>query len=289
VSEEDLGVFGFDMGAHAALILAMRNPTVDAFVSVSSGVADSHGLLVASPDYDPLALRVPWLHAVHVEWPTQPPTLFDTAVHSERYLLSTEGMAHVDFTTYALVEGRSADYGLAAGPVGVEGHKAVYRYVARFFAAFLKQDPDSLAFLSRDPKESIPGSNMTLEHRPAESASITYEEFVQAVLGDQVDHAIEEVRGLRDRHPENVLLNEEYLRRLAISLFWTWGFNREAMPVMRLRAELFPDSVDAQRMLAEGYLAVRDYPTAIEVYSRLLERNPDDSRVISRLEWLRSQ
>jgi hypothetical protein len=74
---------------------------------------------------------------------------------------------------------------------------------------------------------------------------------VQAVLGDQADHAIEEVRGLRDRRPDHILLNEEYLRRLAISLRWTWDFTQDAMPVIGFRAELDPESVDAQRMLAD--------------------------------------
>jgi len=291
VSQDELGVFGFDMGAHAALILAMRNPDVDAFVSVSSGVADSHGFLVASPHYDPLALRTPWLHCAHVEWPTQPPTLFDTALHSERYLLSTEGMGHVDFTSYALVEERGPAHGYwaAAHPEGVEGHKTVSRYIATFLAAFLAQDSASRELLSHDPKELVPASTMTLEHRPATPAPITYEEFVQAVLAGRADRAIDEVRGLRETYPDHILLDEQYLRRLVLSLSNTWGFTEEVMPVIRFRAELYPSSVDARRMLAEGHIRVGDYPVAIEVYSRLVEQNPDDSYSKSRLEWLRSQ
>ena len=69
----------------------------------------------------------------------------------------------------------------------------------------------------------------------------------------------------------------------------TWGLAEEVMPVNRFRAELYPSSVGAQRMLAEGHIRVGDYPAAIEIYSRLLERNPDDSRSKSRLEWLRNQ
>ena len=42
VSPDKLGVFGFDQGGFVGAILAMRNADVDAFVSVSSGVAGSH-------------------------------------------------------------------------------------------------------------------------------------------------------------------------------------------------------------------------------------------------------
>ncbi len=298
VSEERLGVFGFDMGGMAALILTMRNADVDAFMSVSSGILYEHpsGIPAASPDYDPLALRAPWLHSVPAEWLTQPPdsqaeSLFETAVYSDRYLLLTDGMGHVDYTSYALIEGRSemGGYWAAAESEDVEGHKAVSQYVANFFAAFLTQDSESRAFLSQHPRESIPGSAMTLEHRSAAPASITYEEFVQAVLAGQATQAIDEVRALRETQPEHILLTETYLQRLVWSLRDTWGLTEEAMQVIRFTVELYPLSVGAQRMLAEGYVDGGDYPAAIEVYSRLLEQHPDDNRIRSRLERLRSQ
>ena len=297
VSQDKLGVFGFDMGGHAGSILAMRNPDVDAFVSVSSGVAgsdvaDSDDFLVAAPHYDPLALRVPWLHSQSAEWETlQTESLFETAVHSERYLLLTEGMGHVDYTSYALIEDRNAmvGYWAAANPEAVEGHKAVSRYIADFFAAFLTEDRESLVFLSQDPKESIPGSTMILEHRPASPASITYEEFVQAVLAGNAEPAIDEVRALLETEPDHILLEETYLERLVWSLRNTWGLTEEAMAVSRFRVELFPSSAPAQMMLAEGHIDGGDYPAAIEIYRRLVERYPDNSFVSSRLEWLRSQ
>ena len=65
VSQDKLGVFGFDMGGMAGLILAMRNADVDAFVS-HAGILYPHpsGIPVASPHYDTLTLRAPWLHSV---------------------------------------------------------------------------------------------------------------------------------------------------------------------------------------------------------------------------------
>jgi dienelactone hydrolase len=298
VSPERLGVFGFDMGGMAGLILAMRNADVDAFASVDAGILYEHssGVPVASPHYDPSALRIPWLHGTRRLAATRPPdsqreSLFETALHSERYLLLTDEMGHVDFTSYALIEGRSemVGYWAAPEPDAVESHKAVSRYIANFFAAFLMQDPEGLAFLSQDPKEAIPGSTMTLEYRPAAPASITYEEFVQAVLAGNADQAIDEVRALRETEPDHIFLNETYLQRLASSLRNTWGLTEEAMAVSRFRAELYPSSVGAQIMLAEGHIDGGDYPAAIEVYSRLLERNPDDSFSRSRLEWLRRE
>jgi cytochrome c-type biogenesis protein CcmH/NrfG len=61
------------------------------------------------------------------------------------------------------------------------------------------------------------------------------------------------------------------------------------MPVIKFRAELFPASAGAQWMLAQGYTDIEDYAAAMEVYGELLEQNPDNSYIQSRLEWLRSQ
>src|SRR5690606_9714142 len=89
VSPERLGVFGFDQGGMAGLILAMRNADVDAFASLDSGILYPHpsGLPRSAPHYDPFALRVPWLHGMGNLDPNQPAdseneSLFDQAVYS---------------------------------------------------------------------------------------------------------------------------------------------------------------------------------------------------------------
>ncbi len=132
-------------------------------------------------------------------------------------------------------------------------------------------------------------AGLILSMRNSDVDAITYEEFVQAVLTGQADQAIDRVRALRETQPHHILLNDTYLQRLVWSLWHSWGLTEEAMPVIRFRVELNPSSVDAQRMLAEGHIDVEDYPAAIVLYSKILERNPDDKGSRSRLEWLRDQ
>ena len=297
VSQEDLGVFGFDMGGMAGLILTMRNPDVDAFASVSSGILYRHpsGVPADSPHYNPLAIRVPWLHSVPADWTTREQgsgtqSLFDTAIHSDRYLLLTEGMGHVDYTGYALIENRAAmsGYWAASDPVGAAGHKAVAQYIGNFFNAFLAEDTASTAFLAKSPAESVPGSTMTLEHRPASAASITYEEFVQAIIAGQAEQAIDAVRALQDSHADHILLQEMVLERLVWSLRDTWGMTEEVLPVIRFWLDLYPTSTGAQMMLAESYIDIADISAAIAIYDRLLKQDPDNSYFKFRLDWLQS-
>jgi len=300
VSQDKLGVFGFDMGGMAGLILTMRNNDVDAFASVSSGILYPHpaGIPMASPDYDPLALRSPWLHSVPSSWTKSSDSsgdesLFAAAHQSERYLLLTEGMGHVDYTGYALIEGRPAmvEYWEAAKPGDIDRYLTVSNYIATFFTAYLKDDSDSMAFLSENRLESVQGSKMTLEHRPAETATITYEEFVQAVILGQADSAIGRVRDIKETQPNHILLDEEYLNRIIFSLRGTWGLEREILPVLEFIVELYPTSANALYMLGEGQIALGEYSAAINFYERLLVLDPDDKRnyIKPRLEWLQSR
>jgi dienelactone hydrolase len=261
VSPERLGVFGFDQGGMASLILAMRNPDVDAFATMDSGILLPHpsGLPRSSPNYDPLALQIPWLHAMGDLDPSQQPdaqyqSLFDEAVHANRYRLIAEKMAHADFTSYALVEGRGAmpGYWDAGTPEAARRHAIVAEYVYHFFAAFLQQDAKSVMFLSQEPNEAVPGSNISLAHRAATPASIGYDEFVQAVVAGRAEQAIERVRSVAAAEPGHVLLDEMHLLRLAFSLLYTWDLAKEAVPVLEFTVERYPSSEFARALLADA-------------------------------------
>ena len=90
---------------------------------------------------------------------------------------------------------------------------------------------------------------MTIEHRPPVAAPITYAEFVnELITGDAAD-AVAKVRSLRDTHPSHILLNDTYLRRLTVSLLFTWGLTDEAREVISLSLELNPNSTWATRAL----------------------------------------
>jgi dienelactone hydrolase len=267
VSPERLGVFGFDMGGMAGLILTMRNPDVDAFASMDAGILHPHpsGLPRSSPNYDPFALRVPWLHGMGNLDPNQPAdsaneSLFDQAVYSNRYRLVVEGLGHGDFTSYALVEGRHAmpAYWEAGTPEIAARHGIVAAYLYNFFAAFLGQNAESLGFLSRDSQEAFAESNLRLEHRAAAPASITYEEFVQAVVTGRAEQAIDTLRSVAIVEPGHVLLDETYLLRLAVSLIYTWGLATQAIPLLELTVERYPASTDAQAMLADAKVLAGD-------------------------------
>jgi len=297
VSGDRLGVLGFDMGGMAGLLLTMRNRDVDAFASLDSGIFYPHptGLPQASPSYDPAALRAPWLHAAPLRpgERSQDPnvkSLFDTATASNRYLLVTNDMGHVDFTSYALIDGRRAmpAYWGDPRPDAAHRHGIVADYVARFFAAFLRNDAASVAWLARDPGDAFPAAQMTLEHRAATPASIDYDELVKDIVNGGAEAAIARLRASDRIEDRPSALDQPHLERLAVSLLHTWGLAKEALPFLRYLAEQYPDSIQAQAMLADGYVQLEDYVSAIGVLSKFVDQHPDRPGARARLEQLRA-
>jgi hypothetical protein len=298
VSRDTLGVVGFDMGGMAGLILTMRSLDVDAYASIGSGILFEHpsGLPRIAHGYDPLALRVPWFHADRAQSVTAPSnsdqeSLFAQATRSDRYLLLIESMDHFDFTSDALVAGPDAMVGYwpPSTPARPASSRTVARYVHRFFAAALSQDAESRAFLAQAPEESIPGRKVTIEHRAAAPGSITYEQFVAAVVAGRAEEAIRDLRAVAAVEPNHFMLQQENLDRALASLLFTWGLGRETIPVIEFLGERYP-SPRALGYLAEAYILAGDTPAAIDVLTWFAEQYPQSAPVVQRrIEELRAR
>jgi dienelactone hydrolase len=296
VRPDKLGVMGFDMGGMSGLLLAMRNPAVDAFASPHSGILFPHpsGLPAAASGYDPLKLRIPWLHVgtQRSRIPTdQTASLLESAVHSERYHLLIDGLQHVDPTSYALVEGRHAVPGFweAWTPSGVDRHEILSRYAFEFFAAFLRNSQQSLAFLSRHRDPAAASSGVTMEYRPARPPTMTYAQFVDVLLTGDAASALDAVRELRRTEPSHILLNDHHLYRLGYSLLYSWGLSDESMQLAQLNVELNPTSLLATQILSMNHVHRGDWDRAVEAYRALLAMNPADDDARRALEWLQGQ
>jgi dienelactone hydrolase len=296
VSGDRLGVLGFDMGGMAGVLLAMRNRDVDAFASLDSGIMYPHpsGLPQASPSYDAAALRVPWLHAAQpqlVERPQDPgvKSLFDTAVHSNRYLLVTEGMDHVDFTSYGLIGGRRAMPGYWGDPAPDRARRQgiVADYLTHFFDAFLRAAAASVAWLDRNPKVAFPDAQMTLEHRAAIPPSISYDELVREVARGDAEAAIGRFHAVDEVEAGRAALDQVHLERLAYSLLYTWGLAKETLPLLAFMVERSPASVQARAMLVDANVQLGNYAAAIEILSAVLQQNPNNPGARARLEEIR--
>jgi pimeloyl-ACP methyl ester carboxylesterase len=295
VSPDALGAFGYDMGGMAALILAMRNPDVDALAVVDAAILFGHpaGIPVDSPHHDPSLLRVPWFHGTQRQFGTRPEdhdglSMFDDAVYSDRYLLLSDGMAHDDYSSYALNEGREGVIGYWAPKPGgeAERYRTVCTYLVRFLRAHLAGDDSSRRFLARDPEEVAPGLGFTLEHRAASPPTPVYSDFLNALLSGDVEGAVSMAESIRKSDPDGPLLQERVLIRLGYHLIGSWEMYDEAIAVFRVNADIHPESVNAWDSLGEAHIFKGNDEEAIRLYRKVLELDPENDRakrILSRL------
>ncbi len=216
-------------------------------------------------------------------------SLFDTAVHSNRYLLVTEGMRHVDFTTYGLIPGRRAMPGYWGDPAPGTARRQgiVADYLAHFFDAFLRADAASMAWLDRDPKVAFPGAQMTLEHRAAIPPSISYDELVRAVMRGDADAAIGRLRAVDEAEAGRAALDQVHLERLGVSLVFEWRLAKEALPLLAFTVERYPASGQARRTLIEANVQLGNYAAAIGILNAVLQQNPNNAGARARLGEIR--
>jgi len=295
---DKLGVLGYDMGGMAGVVLAMRNPDVDAFAGIDTGILFGHpaGIPEASPHHDPALLRAPWFHATQRPFGTTPEGfegvgLFDAAVYSERYLLLTDGMGHADFNSYALVDDRDAVMGYWAPRNGGERkrYEAVVGYLDAFFSAYLTGDAKGRALLTRDPEEVAPGLGFTLERRSAASPSPTYPDFLNALLAGETARAKQIARELCNHEPQHPLLQGPVINRLGYHLLSSWELYDEAIAVFELNVEWNPETVNVHDSLGEAHMLAGNDDLAILNFNKVLELDPENQRARRILESLKSE
>jgi tetratricopeptide (TPR) repeat protein len=175
-----------------------------------------------------------------------------------------------------------ADYSRADGIVG---DAWVARYTLEFLNAYLKRDPQSLAFLKKTPAEvGVPPRMLTVDFRAGKGMPATLDTF-RAELGRQgFDHAQAIYAAMLKDQPD-FKLDEEVVIRWAYDLMEK---NRlpEATDLFKLNAQVFPDSWNAYDSLGEAYMKAGQKQLAIDNYKKSLELNPANGDAKQKLQVL---
>jgi len=161
-------------------------------------------------------------------------------------------------------------------------YETISLYVRRFLDAYLKADPDALAFLERDPEANgLPPGAATIERlRPIGPAPT-----ITALRGIAEDHGFAQLDSvlpsLRAVDPTWSLPEPDLVN-------WGWtllaeGRCPDALGVMRLAAQLHPESAAVWNVRGEIELAVGDSSAAAESYHAAISANGDDRFARTRL------
>lgn len=291
-----LGVIGFDQGGMAGLVLVMRNPEVDAFVSLDAGILYEHpmGIPQGHPQYDENLFRIPWLHMTQTKVVVgrgsgDATSLLDRKPYGDSYLVLLETTSHGDFTSYAdfgvtrAVPGYWGPVTHDAGPVS----RAVNTYCRTFLDAYVKDHEWAHAILEKDPSDlGLAGAVSNIERRAGKPRPPYPDELVQQIIEQGMQAARPSIEAARVAHPDEALFEEDILNWLGYHFLYWWGRESEAVKVFELVVDVFPESANAYDSLGEAYAFTGDRERAIASYRRSLELNPENSNAVRALEGL---
>lgn len=299
VDPQRIGVIGYDMGGMAAIVLAMRNPIIRAFVSFDSSVNTPHpsGLPASHPSYDLRKLVIPWIHFIQSRlekkiWGTvEPPMIIEKKEFGDSYFVQVKTANHGAFTTYA-------NMGIE-NPVPIPGYwrevepnlKAIGRAVSEsslmFLDAYLKNDA-----LARNRLQGLALDNRyqdafgSFEFAAGRTAPPPQEEWIGRIIRDGMAATLPDLEKFRADYPAERLFDESALSWLGLHFLSWWGRQEEAVAVFEWTTRVFPKSANAFDSLGQACLAVGRQDQAVRSYRRALEIDPADKTAKTALEKL---
>jgi len=295
VDSDRLGVIGYDLGGMAGLLLAMRNPDVDAFLSTDAGILYGHvsELPNRHPSYDEGRFVIPWMHMTQARFVRDArerdgQSLMDRKTFGDSYLALVESTSHGDFTAYA-------GFGITRAVPGYWGprdgdgrpiHEAVQSLCRDFFDACLRDDSKARDRLRQDPSNNWSGVVSELSFKQGEDAPPMKDDVVQMIVTLGSRSARSKIETLRAAYPDSILFDEGRLNWLGYHFLYWWDRRDEAVEVFELIAEIFPGSANAFDSLGEAYAVLGQTERAIASYRRSLALDPNNANAERMLRQL---
>lgn len=109
--------------------------------------------------------------------------------------------------------------------------------------------------------------------------------MLDIILKDSIEVAVYTYRELKKQYPDDYNFKEAQLNMLGYQLL-QYGKTREAVEILKLNAEEYPQSSNAYDSLGEAYLVAGDNEKAIENYRKSLELNPKNKNAEDKLKQL---
>lgn len=296
VDSDRVGVIGYDLGGMSGLVLAMRNPEVDAFLSIDAGILYGHfsELPLSHPHYNEDRFLIPWMHLTQARF-VQPvgsnrPSLMSRKRYSDTYLVLVDTDNHGAFTSYAAfgIEKPVPGYWGAVSNDSTMISTALCSQSLIFFNAYLNGGDDAMDLMQKDPEDpGLSKAFIEIRRKKGESRPPYGDMLVSSIIEQGIDKAIPEIMEARNRFPERIIIRESMLNWLGYHFLYWWGREAEAVKVFELIVDLYPTSANAYDSLGEAYRQIGNRDEAIKSYEKSLELNPNNENAKLVLKQIR--
>jgi tetratricopeptide (TPR) repeat protein len=301
-----VAVAGYSWGGISNLFAAARDNRIDALVALDGSMRYFPGLVKDAGYVHPEQMTIPLLFFTQGEITLEKVELYHSApmqtgpnvlnawTHGDLVTVDMMGLIHLEFSsmfqrdesTWKQTFGtqQKADYGREDG---VAGYAWVAKYTVHFLDAYLKHDAAALAYLKKTADENgAPQHFLAVRYRAAQGTPVSLEAF-RAALGQRgFDHAAEVFAAMQKQKPDF---------KLDETIVNNWGYELmqekhlpEAIELLKLNAQMYPDSSNAFESLGEAYGSSGERQLAIESYTKALDKDPRNQDAKEKLKQLES-
>ncbi len=135
-----------------------------------------------------------------------------------------------------------------------------------------------------DAMKILAGPNPFTARRVSADALVPYE----MLMAGKTSEAIEGYRQIRKATPTNVTITEARLNNIGYTLIGQKKLP-EAIAVLKLNVEFYPNAFNTYDSLAEAYMTNGDKELAVANYKKSLELNPKNSNAVETLKKLEAK
>lgn len=287
VDARRIGVVSHSWGSVASVLLASRNPTVDAVVSLDGSLNTPAGLEVFArfPTFDVYRVQAPLL-VVHSDTRPTDSSFFGILPFAPAHDVTVRGLHHLDFVDFALYHTALGVNSSAtrSPPEHVrKAHAWIGRFTRLFFDAHVKGLADSLApFDGRHPSAAPPAVATVARHsgKPAPPAAVHVYELLWKKNGWR--EVLDLVTSVRATEPAWTPLTPRVLI-LTAQQFRELGRRDEVIGVLELNVALNPGLAAAHVALGNEHIRAGDRESAVRSLRRALELEPTNSSAATAL------
>lgn len=269
-----LGLLGNSWGGLAIIVEQMRNPNVDAVVSIDGSIKGFYALAKTVRGFDPGAVRAPFLLLSSRE-PEGELLYFDDLAYAPAYVIGFDHLEHLDTNCYGDLGRRAkAPAAVTAGDrARIEEYSLLCRAVLAFCDAYLRHLAPELTRLRSLRQEA---GIRVARWKEAEQAPPTREEFTAILRQEGVAAAADLFHRFHAAAPGYVMFEEDHLANIGFEYFNGLHRNADGIRIMQLNLEAYPRSYKAHGFLARLYEKNGDGALALPLYREAYELGRQD-------------
>jgi tetratricopeptide (TPR) repeat protein len=272
VDKKKLALIGLGITASGALNAQMRNPEVDALVSLDGGIPTlfEDRLLKRASYFDIAGFNVPLL-VIYAPHPNVDPAILDQYKYSTRYYVNFPKMSEYHFLNYGMFD-RFVPNIIGKAPGDTKsGFELAARYVLAFLGAHLKNDAQAAQFLQASSASEL----VKLNKKPGLTAPPRFFEIKRLIRTEGIQSFVALYRKLKESDPQ------PFSQTLLVDLFNWASYQRdpewkERKEIALIRMESFPQSSRAHFTVGQVAMQINDRELARKHYKEALRLLPGD-------------